>query len=264
MTMIDDCSRYTEVYFLKFKSEAMSKIKEYVKYVENKFEKKRNTIRSDNGREYITKELKEWLIEQEIKVQYTAPYSPFQNGVAERKNRTPIEAARCMLMDAGMEKKYWAEAVDTACYLQNMLPSKAVGRTPFELWSGRKANVEHLHIFGCKGYAHIPKEKRRKLDDKAKPLTFVGYSTESKAYRMLDRTTNSITISRDVRFIEYDLNNNEQTSSQDEQDQEELDEDQGEKDDKPIDQVRARSRMYNGGLKFWRLVDPIKQTGPRQ
>jgi hypothetical protein len=122
-----------------------------------------------------------------------------------------MEAARCMLIDAGMEKKYWAEAVNTACYLQNILPSKAVTKTPFELWNNRKANVEHLHIFGCKAYTHIPKEKRRKLDNKAILFTFVGYSAESKAYRMLDKVTNKITISRDVRFIEHELKKGENT-----------------------------------------------------
>jgi transposase InsO family protein len=217
MTMIDDYSRFTQVYFLKFKSEVSKFINEYIKYAENKFEKKVKVIRSDNGREYITKELQRSLTEMEIKVQYTAPYSAFQNGVAERKNRTLMEAARCMLIDAEMKKKYWAEAVNTACYLQNILPSKAVDKTPFELWNRRKPDVKHLHIFGCKGYAHLPKEKRRKLDEKAISLTFVGYSAESKAYRMLDTATDKITISRDVKIIERDLKReeeNEKGSSQ--------------------------------------------------
>jgi transposase InsO family protein len=217
MTMIDDYSRFTQVYFLKFKSEVSKFINEYIKYAENKFEKKVKVIRSDNGREYITKELQRSLTEMGIKVQYTAPYSAFQNGVAERKNRTLMEAARCMLIDAEMKKKYWAEAVNTACYLQNILPSKAVDKTPFELWNRRKPDVKHLHIFGCKGYAHLPKEKRRKLDEKAISLTFVGYSAESKAYRMLDTATDKITISRDVKIIERDLKReeeNEKGSSQ--------------------------------------------------
>jgi hypothetical protein len=215
--MIDDYSRFTEVYFLKFKSEVSKFINEYIKYAENKFEKKVKVITSDNGREYITKELQRSLTEMGIKVQYTAPYSAFQNGVAERKNRTLMEAARCMLIDAEMKKKYWAEAVNTACYRQNILPSKAVDKTPFEVWNRRKPDVKHLHIFGCKGYALLPKEKRRKLDEKAILLTFVGYSAESKAYRMLDTATDKITISRDVKIIERDLKReeeNEKGSSQ--------------------------------------------------
>ncbi|KAH0818662.1 hypothetical protein GEV33_004129 [Tenebrio molitor] len=171
----DDYSRFTQVYFLKFKSEVSKFINEYIKYAENKFEKKVKVI------------------------------------------RTLMEAARCMLIDAEMKKKYWAEAVNTACYLQNILPSKAVYKTPFELWNRRKPDVKHLHIFGCKGYAHLPKEKRRKLDEKAISLTFVGYSAESKAYRMLDTATDKITISRDVKIIERDLKReeeNEKGSSQ--------------------------------------------------
>jgi transposase InsO family protein len=100
MTMIDNYSGFTEVYFLKFKSEVSKFINEYIKYAENKFEKKVKVIRSDNGRKYITKELQRSLTEMGIKVQYTAPYLAFQNGVAERKNRTLVDAARCMLIDA--------------------------------------------------------------------------------------------------------------------------------------------------------------------
>lgn len=165
MTIINDYSRYTEVYFLKHKSEATKYIKEYVRYVENKFEKKIKIIRSDNGREYITKELKDFLIEHGTRIQYTAPYSPFQNGVAEPKMRTLMETARCMLIDADMKKRYWAEAVNTACYLQNILPSKSVSKTPYELGNDKRVNVNDLHIFGCKGYTHVPKEKRKKLGD---------------------------------------------------------------------------------------------------
>lgn len=77
MTMIDDYSRFTEVYFLKHKSEAAKYVKEYIKFAENKFGKRVKVIRSDNGREYITKELKESLIDMGIKMQYTTPYSAF-------------------------------------------------------------------------------------------------------------------------------------------------------------------------------------------
>lgn len=110
--------------------------------------------------------------------------------------------ARCMLLDAKLHNKYWGEAVYTANYLQNRLITRSKEKTPFELWFGEKPNVKHLRIFGCDAYAHIPKEQRRKLDVKAKRLTFVGYSEMQKRYRLLDTTTNSITISRDVKFIE--------------------------------------------------------------
>ena len=100
------------------------------------------------------------------------------------------------------EKKYWGEAVNTANYLQNRLPTKATDKTPYELWFSRKPDVKNLHVFGCEAYAHIHKEQRRKLDDKAEKLIFTGYSEESKAFRLLNKQTNVIKISRDVIFLD--------------------------------------------------------------
>lgn len=140
-----------------------------------------------------------------IHPEFTAGYSPQQNGVAERRNRYVIEMCRCMLMDARMPSRYWAEATSTAVYLQNHLPSRVVETTPYELWWGRKPNVSHLKVFGCKAFVHVPKEKRSKLQDKAKEMTFVGYSNNHKAYRFIDLATNKLVISRDVKFVEEEL-----------------------------------------------------------
>lgn len=89
------------------------------------------------------------------------------------------------------------------------MPPKVVTTTPFELWNNKKVHVGHLNVFGCKGYTHVPKEKRRKLDDKAVLYTFVGYSAECKGYKMFNKETNKIIISRDVRFIEHELKKEE-------------------------------------------------------
>lgn len=202
LTLIDDYSRYTVVYFLENKSEVPAYIKEYVQYVKTKFNRKPKIIRSDNGGEFVNNSLKKFYAQEGIQAQHTTAYSPQQNGIAERKNRTLMEAARCMLFDANMKKKYWAEAINTANDLQNILPTRAVKKTPFEYWNRRKPKVDHLQIFGSRAYVHIPKEKRRKLEVKAIPLTFVGYSMESKAYRFVDQATDKITISRDVKFVD--------------------------------------------------------------
>jgi hypothetical protein len=211
MTIIDDYSRYTEVYFLKEKSEAVDRIKEYIEYVKTRFDRKPKVIRSDNGTEYVNNSLKKCFKNEGIKFQHTAPYTPQQNGVAERKNRTLMEAARCMLIDAELDKKFWAEAVNTANYLQNRLPSSAIETTPYQLWHKEKPKVNNLQIFGCKGYAVIPKERRRKLDDKAERLTFVGYPEGTKGYRMLNPETGRIKITRDVKFLKDSLRKPEST-----------------------------------------------------
>lgn len=107
-------------------------MKEYINYVSTKFGRKPEIIRSDHGKEYVNKELEQLYLDYGIKTQYTIPYNPEQNGVAERKNRTLVEAARTMLIDAGMEKKYWGEAVNTANRIQNILPTKGADKTPYE------------------------------------------------------------------------------------------------------------------------------------
>lgn len=204
MAITDDFSRFTVTYLLKHKSEAAGIIKEYVKWVENLFGRKPSVIRSDGGGEFINKELRSFYKQQGIQSQYSAPYSPQQNGVAERKNRSLTEMATCMLVDAGMEKRFWGEAMLTATYIQNRLPSRSIQKTPHELWWGRKPDLSHIRVFGSQAYVHVPDTKRKKLDSKARKLTFVGYAMEQKAYRFVDLETDRITVSRDARFIEMD------------------------------------------------------------
>ena len=187
LTFIDDKSRMTFVYFLRSKDEVFTKFKEFKSLVENQTGKRIKTLRSDNGGEYTSHNFQRYLKAQGILHQKTAPYTPEQNGVAERANRTIVEKARCMLQEYGMNHEFWAEAVNTAVYLKNRSPTQALSNsTPFEAWSGKKPNVAHLRPFGCKAYAHIPIQKRRKLDSKTIEGIFVGYCGHSKAYRVYD------------------------------------------------------------------------------
>lgn len=107
-----------------------------------------------------------------------------------------------MLLDAKMGYCFWAEAVNSAVHLQNMLPSRSVEKTPHELWFCKKPDYGNLKRFGCEAFVHIPKVKRTKLEPKAIKLTFVGYSDHHKAFRFIDQATNEIVISRDARFVE--------------------------------------------------------------
>lgn len=204
MTIIDDYSRYTWVYFLKEKSEVNTILKQFIEMSRTQMNKIPKCVRSDRGGEYVNENLQTYLKNNGIRFEYTAPYSPEQNGVAERKNRSLHEMGRCMRLDANLEEKYWAEAVNTANFLQNRLPSRSVPKTPFEIWHSRKPDVRHLHIFGCDAYAHVPNQLRRKLDEKAQKLTFIGYCEESKAFRLLDKRTGQLKVSRDVVFLDTD------------------------------------------------------------
>ena len=207
LTLIDDYSHYVTIYLLKNKSEVSEKIIHFVELNKNKFDKIVKTLRSDNGGEYISHDLKNYFTKNGIKHEFTCPYTPEQNGKAERMNRSLIEMTRCMLEESGLEKKFWGEAVNTACYLLNRLPYNKNVFTPYEKFFSIKPNLSHVKTFGAEAYAWIPNEKRNKLDAKAEKLILVGYSENSKAYRLLNKETCKITISRHVKFVEDKINN---------------------------------------------------------
>lgn len=184
---IDDYSRKTFIYFLRRKSEAFEKFKLFKALVENETNKKIKIIRSDNGGEYMSNNFQNYLRSCGIKHQTTVPHCSEQNGVAERAHRTIMDKTRCMLQDAGLGKQYWAEAANTAVYLKNRSPTKAVmGTTPEEKWTSKKVNVQHLRTFGCIAYALV--ENKRKLEPRSKSYIFVGYCEDTKGYRLIDPT----------------------------------------------------------------------------
>ena len=177
VTFIDDYSHCVSVYFLKHKSEVLRKFQEFELLVVNESGGRIVKLRTDNGGEYVSTEFQEYLKSKGIQHELTVAYTPQQNGIAERMNRTLMESARSMMSHARLPNHYWAEAVATAAYLKNHSSTAALedGTTPYEKWYGHKPNLEHLRVFGCAAYAHVP-DRRRKLDDKAEKLRFIGYS----------------------------------------------------------------------------------------
>jgi hypothetical protein len=114
-----------------------------------------------------------------------------------------MECARSMILAQGLEFEFWGEAVNTAVYIKNRCPTKALdSKTPQEAWSGRKPDVSDLRVFGCKAFAHVPDEKRTKLESKSMPCVFLGYYEGTKAYCLMCLKINRIIKSRDVVFIE--------------------------------------------------------------
>ena len=161
------------------------------------------TLRSDNGGEYTSKVFEDYLKKYGIRHECTVSKTPEQNGVAERKNRMFVETVRAMLSDSKLPKKFWAETLSTASYVRNQSPTTAVKTmAPYEVWKGYKPNVNHLCIFGCSAYAHIPKDERSKMDPKAKKSIFLGYGIDVKGYRHFDTVTLKVFQSRDVIFNE--------------------------------------------------------------
>ena len=158
---------------MKGKNVVFGKFKEFKALVENLSEKKIKIFRSDNGGEFTLGEFKEFCKEVGIKRELSTPYNPQQNGVAERKNQTIMEAVKAMIHDQDLPMHLWAEATGIVVYVQNQVIGN---KTPKEVFSGEKLEVSHLRIFGCPIFIHVPMEKRTKLEPSGRKGIFVGYS----------------------------------------------------------------------------------------
>jgi len=203
LLFIDDATRHTDEYILKYKSEALEKFKEWKALREKESGKQVKRFRTDGGGEYTSKKFAEYLKSEGILKETTTPYTPQSNGVVERAHRTIMERVRCMLDDAGLSKKYWAFAVSVAVDLKNRTPTRSVvGKTPYEAWHGRKPLLKHLRVFGCLAFVHVQKEKRKKLDYRATHSIFVGYSISTKQYFVYEPLAKTLHHSRDVVFRE--------------------------------------------------------------
>jgi hypothetical protein len=190
---------------LKSKDEVFSKFKEFKALIENLSERNIKTLRSDNGGEYTSKEFVKFCKYVGIKRDLTTPYNPQQNGVAERKNGTIMEAVKTMIHDQYLPMCLWEEATKKIVYVQNRLSHSSLGfNTPEEMFSGNNLEVIHLKIFGCPIFVHIPKEKRKKMDPSGKKGIFVGYCEVSKVFRFYIPYYHHIEINMDVTFDEYE------------------------------------------------------------
>jgi len=139
-----------------------------------------------------------------IKRETTTPHTPEQNGVVERKNSTIVEVVCAMIHDQRLPKFLWAEAANTAVYVQNRCPHQALGsKTPEEMFTGKKPDVSHFRIFGSPLYFHVPKEKRNKLGASGKKGIFVGYSENTKGYRIYVAAPLNSFFSPILMFVDY-------------------------------------------------------------
>ncbi|GJY41386.1 retrovirus-related pol polyprotein from transposon TNT 1-94 [Tanacetum coccineum] len=181
ITFCDDYSRYLYVYLLRLKDEAFDSFKVY---------------KAENG----------------IKHECTSPYTPQQNGLAERKNRTLVEIVNCMLNQSGLPTNLWGEALLAVCHIHNRITSHVIPTSPYELWKGRKPKLDYVRVWGCVAYYRTPDPKRSKLGARGIRSVFVGYVKNSKAYRLLDESSGVIIESRDVDFFEDKFSNDVENS----------------------------------------------------
>ncbi|GKA76982.1 retrovirus-related pol polyprotein from transposon TNT 1-94 [Tanacetum coccineum] len=203
LVIVDEYSRYTWVHFLKKKSQAPEIIMSFIRMVENQNEVKVKQIKTDNGVEFRNLELESFYDEKGISQNFSSPYTPEQNGVAERKNRTLIDAARTMLNGSVLSKNFWTKAVRIACYTQNRsIIIKRHDKTPYEKFRERIPNISYFYVFRCPVFIHNHKDRPGKFDAKADDGYFLGYSFVSKAFRVFNTRRQQVEKTYHVTFEE--------------------------------------------------------------
>ncbi|GMP51093.1 hypothetical protein CsSME_00017460 [Camellia sinensis var. sinensis] len=201
VSFIDDFSRRVWIYTMKHKDEVLDIFLTWKKMIETQTGRRIKKLRSDNGGEYTSDPFFEVCQNAGIVRHFTVPGTPQQNGVAERMNRTLVEKVRCLLLQSGLSKAFWGEALNYARHLVNRLPTAALdGKTPMEVWSGVPVtDYDQLRIFGCPTYFHVTESK---LDPRAKKAIFLGFGDGVKGYRLWCPESKKVLIRRDVSFDE--------------------------------------------------------------
>ncbi|GJT01775.1 retrovirus-related pol polyprotein from transposon TNT 1-94 [Tanacetum coccineum] len=203
LVIVDDYSRYTWTLFLRFKDKTPEVLKDFLTMIQRNLQAPVIFVRTDRGTEFLNKTLKEFFKEEGIKHQTSTPRTPEQYSVVKRRNRTIVEAARIMLSASKLPLFFWAEAIATACYTQNrsiIIPTHE--KTAYHIINNRKPSIKHLHIFGCTCYLTRDGENLDKMKEKGDPCILVGYSTQSKGYRVYNKRTRLIVESIHLRFDE--------------------------------------------------------------
>jgi hypothetical protein len=215
----DDYSNWTSVTLMKKKSDAAKHLIKFIQFLKTTSGNSVRIVRTDGGKEYDNIFINDFFATNGITHQITNPHTPQQNGVAERMNRTAMEAARSSLHMrssnlTNLFKKgdrsileLWGEFLKSAIYVLNRTlscnpSSSSSTKTPHELLFNEKPNISHLRIIGCRAYVHIPAANHRKLEPKGIPCWLVGYGDSTKGWKMWDPATRKFILSRDVTFNE--------------------------------------------------------------
>ncbi|GJX82439.1 retrovirus-related pol polyprotein from transposon TNT 1-94 [Tanacetum coccineum] len=203
LVIVDDYSRYTWTLFLRSKDETPEVLKDFLTMIQRNLQALVISVRTDRGTEFLNKTLNAFFKQEGIEHQTSTPRTPEQNGVVERRNRTLVEAARTMLSASKLPLFFWAEAIATACYTQNrsiIIPTHE--KMAYHIINDRKPSIKHLHIFCCTCYLTRDGENLDKMKEKGDPCILVGYSTQSKGYRVYNKRTRLIVESIHLRFDE--------------------------------------------------------------
>ena len=198
-------TKWRQLYLLKTRDEVCAKLEQFVLDISGLLGGRRvRALRVDNGGEFISQAFKNLCKSKGIHLTLSGAHAPQQNGVAERSWRTAVEMMRCMRRRAGLAKKFWGELLSTAAYLLNRLPSASLGGdTPYHALLGKHVKMDHLRVIGCRAFAHVYDNERRKLDDKAWKGVLLGYDeTNRSCYRIYNPATGKVKKSVHVTFDE--------------------------------------------------------------
>ncbi|GJS67268.1 putative ribonuclease H-like domain-containing protein [Tanacetum coccineum] len=203
LVVTDDYSRFTWVFFLATKDETSGILKSFITGIGNLVDHKVKMIRCDNGTEFKNREINQFCKMKGILRQFSVARTPQQNGVAERRNKTLIEAARTMLADSKLPTTFWTEALNTACYVQNrVLVVNPHNKTPYDLFHGRTPTLSFMRPFGCSVTIFNTIDHLGKFNGKADEGFLVGYSLNSKAFRVLNSRTRIVEENLHIRYSE--------------------------------------------------------------
>ena len=207
VTFIDDHTRLCWIYLMNKKSDVKKLFKDFYTLIENQFQTKINILRTDNGKGFFNQYLGNFLIEKGIQHQSTCPYTPQQNSVSERKNRHLLEVSRALMLSMNVPKYLWGEAVLTAAYLINRVPSRVLNHQTllnfFKNWFPENWLTTNLplKVFGCTMFVHVPNISRSKLDARAEKCVFIGYAPNTRGYKCFNPVTKKIHITMDGFFV---------------------------------------------------------------
>jgi hypothetical protein len=203
LIIVDEYSRYAWVFFLADKGETFGVLRDLILRLKN--ERHGDAvcdIRSDNGSEFKKSRFETFCRDLGLEHQFSSPYVAWQNGVVERKNRSLCEMARTMLDEHRTPRRYWAEAVNTACHVGNQIFLRPfLNKTCYELMHGRAARVSHFKAFGCRCFI-LKKGRLDKFESRSSDGIFLGYASHSRAFCVLNLDTNLVMETCEVTFDE--------------------------------------------------------------
>lgn len=204
LTVVDDCTRFTWVFLMQQKSDYLVTLQMFYKYVEKHFNMPILHLRTDNAPEFGDAKCKSFYAANGTLHQTSCVGRSQQNARVERRHRTILEAARCLRFQANLPLSFWGDCIMTAVYLLNRLPTPILGnKTPFELLFNSVPDYDRMRTFGCLVFASNPENTIDKFKPKGVPCVFIGYPVSQKGYKLLDLTTNTEFVSRDVKFTEH-------------------------------------------------------------